>query len=638
MNQVLKILGGKKLIKKIGVLFLSGVICIATAGLALAIEYNEAPMLRTQVAAGELPPVEERLPEEPAIVKPIEKIGVYGDTWRMVHMGAVDLAAGGYLMSEPLAIWNIDFTRIMPVVVKGWKFSEDAKSITFYLRKGMKWSDGAPFTANDFVFYWNDILLNKGITPIIPANLRVGGEPGKIEKIDDYTFKLSFTKPYGMIIETFADRFGPKIYAPKHYLKQFHPKYTPMDEIKKIMKNEGFTVWNDLFLDRNTRHNNPKLPVIEAWYPLDKIDKPIQRWVRNPYYWKVDTKGNQLPYIDKLQFTLVSDAQGIVLKAAAGDIDLQWRRINFADYTFLMQNRKKGNYQIQEILLAGTNFGTLYLNFFHKDLILRKLFRDKRFRIALSIAINRNEMNELLFKGLATPAQPFPQPGTPWYVEEYCKEYTQYDPKKANELLDQIGLKKRDSENYRLRPDGKRLEFVISVFTPWPPENVEGMELVKEYWENIGIKTVVKPVDRALWCARVQACEHDVASYAANMGFAGIPPATCTDVVPTSAFSYWAPMWGIWVGSNGKSGEEPPVDIKRLMEIYYKISEESSTKKRIELNKETLAIHAKNLWMIGIVRQPRYAEFIVKSNRFRNVFKQPIPVYFFPWEQCFIKE
>jgi len=581
-------------------------------------KFNEAPMLRVKVAAGELPPVEERLPEEPLVVEPAEEIGEYGGSWRRPCMGTWDRRGMKDLIAEPLVRWSVNLDKIVPNVVKGWEFSEDAKSITFFLRKGMKWSDGAPFTADDFVFYWNDIALNKELNPVVSAKLSIDGEPGTIEKIDDYTFKLTFSAPYGMIVEVFANRGFPRIYAPKHYLKQFHPQYTSMDEIKKIMKREGYTRWTDFFSAKNTRYGTG-LPVIEAWYPLNEYGEPIQVLTRNPYYWKVDTEGNQLPYIDKVERTLVSDRETIVLKCIAGEVDFYARRLeSIENYPIVMQNREKGDYRVILGATIGSNIDAIYFNIFHKDPVLKKLFRDKRFRIALSIAINREEINQLLFKGMATPAQPSPPPGTPWYDEKFSNYYIEYNPEKANKILDEIGLKWDKNHEYRLRPDGKRLRFVNTVLIRLATD-VPEMELVKDYWKKIGIEVVVKPVGPELWYPRIRACEHDVASILANLGFGGCAPISRPETFPVSISCWWAPMWGLWYSSGGKSGEEPPEDVKRLQEIYEEIPKEISLEKRIELQKEALAFHRENLWMIGTVREPPQGRFFIAKNNLRNV-------------------
>ncbi|NQS88251.1 ABC transporter substrate-binding protein [Patescibacteria group bacterium] len=609
--------------KLVGRLLLSGVICLATGAYALAMEYKEAPELRVKVAAGELLPVEKRLPEEPLVVKPVEEIGQYGGTWRQLHMGPVDKSQMGYLVSEHLVRYSPDFTDVLPNVVKSWEISKDAKSITFFLRKGMKWSDGASFTADDFMFWWDDIILNDELTPVKPALFKIGGELGVFKKLDDYTIRWSFVNPYGIFLESIAGWFTPIMYAPKHYLKRFHPKYMPMDEIKETMEAEGFDSWIDLFSAKNDwGFNNPECPQICAWIPQNMIDKPIQIWVRNPYYWKVDTEGNQLPYVDGIHRILLSDTQTILLKAIAGEADFTYRRVQgFENYTIVMENREKGDYRVIPLFSMGVNQAAILINFHHKDPVLRKLFCDLRFRIALSVAIDREEINELIWKGQGFISQVAPGPGTPGYEERFAKMYTELNPKRANQLLDEIGLTKRDEKGYRLRPDGKRLRFVISVFTPWPPEAVEMMELCKGYWEEIGIETVVKPTDRALWITRVQAAEHDIAVYSAGVG--GWPGFLSVGVptFPLDMGFYAAPMWALWFASGGTEGEEPPVEMKRLMELYGEILSSPSVEKRIELMKEVFTNHVENLWMIGTIAEPPIMRFGVAKNNFRNIPK-----------------
>jgi len=602
------------------------------------LKFNEAPMLRVKVAAGKLPPVEERLPEEPLVAKPIEEIGQYGGVWRQAHMGTRDRWQNSYWLREPLIRWNKDYTDFVPNVAKDWKFSEDGKSITFFLRKGIKWSDGFPFTADDFMFWWNEIILNDELTPVKPASFKVGGELGTLEKLDDYTIRFSFTGPYPTILEELV---WYNCGAPKHYLKLFHPKYTSMDKIKKIMKKEGFDLWIDLFGSKSDWLNNPGCPQIDAWIPQNTQDKPIQIFERNPYYWKIDTEGNQLPYIDYIRRTLVGDIETIVLKAIAGEVDLQSRRIRgLSNYPLVMENQEKGDYRVIQCISLGKNYATIYFNFHHKDSVLRKLFRDKRFRIALSIAINREEISSLLYMGLAVPSQAICAKGSPWYEEKFAKIYTEYDPERANKILDEIGLKWDKNHEYRLRPDDKRLSFVNLVNTSWPAENVEIQELIKGYWKKIGIQVAVKPADRALYDTRVSAAEHDIASYQARMGSCGFSPLKSEYVFPKHAHIGWAPMWGLWFASNGKAGEEPPEKVKYLMEIYNKALSEPSPERKISLLKEAIKIFAENLWIIGVVQEAPQAEFCIVKNNFRNV-PEPLPYGVTPWchtAQFFIKK
>ncbi len=605
------------MIRKIGVIFLSMVICTVTVASALAMEYKEAPMLRTKVAAGELPPVEERLPEEPLVVKPVEEIGQYGGVWRLVLVGG--MGAYKQLWNENLVCWSSDYKEILPNIAKGWEWSKDSKSITFYLRKGMKWSDGVPFTADDVVFYWNDIMLNKELNPLVQSTFMIGGEPGKIEKIDDYAFRLSFAKPNSILLQNLITAWNT-IYAPKHYLEQFHPKYTSMDEIKKIMKKESFDTWIDLFKSKNTHFDNPECPQVNAWIPQNTIDKPIQIFVRNPYYWKVDTEGNQLPYIDKVERTLTSSRETTLLKAMAGEIDYQgttlWQKID--DYTMLMQNRERGDYRLVTLLPVGTNHGTIYFNFWHEDPVIRELFRNKQFRIALSVAIDREEINELFFKGLGLPSQAFPPPGMPWYEERFCNSYIEYDPVKANRILDEIGLKWDKNHQYRLRSDSKRLRFVLINYG-WPPEIPDIMGLIRDkYFKDIGIEIVPKIIGDTLFATQVSACKYDILCDFGNMGFVGGSPSRA-ELFPFNPNSRWCQRWALWITSGGKEGEEPPADVKRLVKIWDEILEENSVEKRIAVTKEALAIHSENLWSIGIVTEPSVTLFTLVKNNFRNV-------------------
>ncbi len=597
---------------------------------------RQAPALQEMVKAGKLPPLEERAPLEPLVVTPIEEIGVYGGTWRQLHMGMVDRWQNSYLMMERLAKYSPDFTQVVANTAKGWEFSKGGKVITIHLRKGMRWSDGEPFTVDDVLFWWEDVVLNDDLSPTKPANLKRGGELAQLEKVDDYTFRLTFKEPYG----AFED-FMPKLmtYVPAHYLKQFHIKYAKKDELEKAMKEAGVEQWTDLYGTKTAFANNPGTPDIMAWIPQNAVDEPVQTWARNAYYWKVDTEGNQLPYINEVSRTLLPDAEAMLLKAIAGDADFQSRRISgLKNRPVIMENREKGGYRVIPTLSPGTNYCTIFFNYFHKDKVLADLFSKLDFRIAISQGIDREEINTLLYKGQATPGQASAAIGSPWYKEEFRTAYIEHDPDKSNELLDNLGLKERDSDGYRLRPDGKRLSLVNLVFTPWPTENVEVHELVKKHLKEVGIEWVVKPTDRALWVTQVHGLEHDVASYAANLGFFGNPPITRETFCINEGGQHWGTQWGLWYATDGKEGVEPPEDIKKLQSLYEQVLGETSAEKRIELQQEGLALHAKNIWMIGIVDEPALGRYVIVKNNFRNVPDKAFDVTTLHTAQFFFKK
>ena len=212
------------------------------------LDLNESPLLRTQVDQGLLPSLEERLPTDPATVKPHEEIGQYGGTWRRVHMGMPDEAGWMRLTYDPLLRWSRDYKKPIPNTAKSWEVSEDGKQFTFHLRKGMKWSDGHPFTSRDYMFWYNEIILNDDLFPVKPNWLRLEGELGVLDAPDDHTIRFSFSKSNGVILQWLASWTelvaGP---PPSHYLKQYHPNFVNEDSLNAIVRIEGYDTWMALY-------------------------------------------------------------------------------------------------------------------------------------------------------------------------------------------------------------------------------------------------------------------------------------------------------------------------------------------------------------------------------------------------------
>ncbi|NLS76037.1 MAG: ABC transporter substrate-binding protein [Chloroflexi bacterium] len=597
-------------------------------------KFFEAPALAEQVKAGKLPPVDERLPIDPFVVEPIEQVGTYGGIWRQLHRGANDWMQNSYYLRERVAKFTPDFTKIVPNVCASWQFSGDAKELTINLRRGMKWSDGKPFSADAITYWWNDIAMYKDISPNPPTRYRMGTDVATLTKIDDYTVKFTFPKAYG----SFED-FLPseEVYAPGHYLKQFHAKYTQAAALDAAVKAEGVNTWVDLHSAKNDLLNAPGRPTIHPWEPTNKQDQPVQVFVRNPYYWKVDTDGNQLPYLDGIERTLLPDAQAILLKALAGDTDYGDRNIaSLANRAVVVENAQKGDYRVLPTLSPGTNWGTTFLNFWHKDPYLKELFNNAKFRIALSVAINREEMAALTEKGQVKPGQATVAIGSPWFEEKYLKNYIEYDPAQANKLLDELGLDKKDAEGYRLRPDGKRLSLIESILGTTGNEIQRG-ELRKGYYKDVGIEVTPKGMETSLWVQHVHACEHDLAVYAANLGFFGNPP-----IVRTETFfvqqHYVSELWAIWYASGGAQGEEPPADIKKIQGLFEQIKAEASAEKRVTLSKEALQMHADNLYMIGFAPESDLGRYCIARNNFRNLPDFPFDVETLHTASFFIKK
>lgn len=589
--------------------------------------YNEAPMLADLVRAGKLPQVARRLPEKPLVIKPIERVGEYGGTIRVLCTNLMTLEDGWNAMKAEsiLSLDRDDGSTVRPNIAESWDVSKDGKVITLHLRKGIKWSDGQPFTADDILFWYEDIFLNNELTQVKPYQWCPGGKPMEVTKKNDYTVQVKFAVPYPMALLHLA--WGAAqggFYQPKHYLKKFHPKYTPMEQLKKMAKEAGFDQWYQLFQAKaavDVPTMEPGTPVLTSFRPVRKTPEMIV-FERNPYYWKVDIEGNQLPYIDRMQLTLVQNAEMYNMRVISGEVDLAQWNTALENYPLYKENAEKGGYQVLMWNVAWPSVVELQPNMNHKDPVMRKLIQDRNFRIALSLAINRNEINEMVFLGMGEPMQVviLPEGGRFW-DEKLAKMYTEYDPAKANAILDEIGLNKRDRNGYRLRPDGKTLGLTIEY---WPgeagPAKTSVVELVQRYWDAIGIKTAIKSEERTLRQVRVEAADHDF-----TLWHTGV----CTDpmwmtqpwhFIPIFRFNSYAPNWALWYSSGGKAGEEPPADVKELYGLWNIMQTSTNEQERIKAGKEIIRDHVINLRTIGtvgLVPQP-----VIINKNLRNVPKK----------------
>ena len=374
-------------------------IVLFLAGSAAAWAYNEAPMLRELVQQGKLPPVEERLPENPVVVPVVEEIGQYGGTWNRAFLGLSDLAGVTRITYNPPLRRNIDGSEVLPNVFASWEVADEGRVFTFHLRKGMRWSDGAAYTADDILFWYEDIILNEELTPVIPSWFTIEGVPGILSKVDDYTVRVEFASPYGLFPQMLTQPNTIQMVSrPKHYLSQFHPRYAHEEELMQATRAAGLEAWYQLFNLKADPLKNPDEPTINAWKLISDPAKPPYIMERNPYYWKVDPEGNQLPYIDRVVQHYADNAEVINLMAVSGDIDMQLRHIQFLNYPLLMENSERSGYRV---LMWPRGIGANpYIAFnlnYPDDPILRDIFLNEKFRQAASLAINRDEINELMF-------------------------------------------------------------------------------------------------------------------------------------------------------------------------------------------------------------------------------------------------
>ncbi len=567
--------------------------------------YHEAPMMAELVGQGKLPPVRERLPEEPLIVEPIEKTGKYGGTLRFFVIGADWPTFTRTIGYEPLVrwAWDTDFTTVLPNIAKSWEISPDGREFTFYICKGIKWSDGEPFTVDDILFWYEDILCNKELTPVFPEHLTVDDKPLVVEKVDDYTVKFKFSGPYGTFLQRSAC-VEMEYWAPKHYLFQFHPKYIGIDKANELARDAGYDAWYKFFAKNYSWVENPDRPVLYAWkLTSSPTAGRIVIAERNPYYWKVDPDGNQLPYIDRLSYETLTDTQVAVMKTLAGEFDLVDRMVlSPENYTLFMEERKRGNYDTRLLKPADMNAAVIQFNLNCEDPVLRAIFNDRRFRIAVSHAINREEIINLIYFGLCEPRQPAPLESSPFYDERYANAYLEYAPDEASRLLDEMGLDEKDKEGYRLRPDGKRLEITIEIAPDYRPDHVDLCELLKKYLADVGIKVESKIESAPLFFQRMSGNQHEAAIWGGDGGMEVLFEARY--YIPYGDSSLWCVEWARWRKTGGKAGEEPPEEIKQMISWYDELIRAQDLEEQKLLMKKILDMHYENLYVIGVCSLP----------------------------------
>jgi len=589
-------------------------------------KYNEAPMLRELVAQGKLPPVDKRLPPEPLAIKPYEEVGQYGGTLHNFstqanHPGDGAYAGGGF---ETVLRLSRDLKKIIPNIASGYESSSDAKVLTLYLRKGMKWSDGEPFTAEDVIYWWEDEVLNDDLTPAKPKYWSPGGELMKVRRVDDYTVQFLFAAPYPVAAMLLTGPEGRQIWmSPEHYLKQFHITYN--EKANELAKQNGFEFWYQYYNDRKSHWSSMStavgLPTLHAFFLKEKTSDSLF-YERNPYYWKVDTAGNQLPYMDNIITMKVEDPEIYNAKIVSGETDFAARYTSVENYPLYKESAKKAGYRV---LLWPSGYGCAYiyqLNQTCKDAVLRDLFRDVRFRRAMSLALNRKEMNETIFFGLGVPRQWTLIESSMLFEPRFGEAYANYDPDGANKLLDEMGLKWDSAHKYRLRPDGKRLAVTLDLVPSGPQMagSVPVSELAKEYWAKIGIQLTIRSMTGELAATRGPANEIIMNAW---MGDRGTDMAFFTGDVRwfmPQTFGWegsYGIEWARWYSSNGQTGEEPPAEVKQLYVWLKEMLATVDENRRNELGKKILESQAKNVWVIGTVGM--VPQCVIVKNELRNV-------------------
>ena len=605
----------------------------AATGLTLP-ALSEAPMLAQQVSSGTLPPVAERVPDEPLIVVPIEQIGSYGGQMNTTIMdGPVTWWFPAYWLEDPPVQLRPDAKIWYPNWLLGVDQSADDRTITLRLRPGMKWSDGEPFTTGDLAFWFDDMNMNKELHPSVPTSLNVGGSPAQGRRIDDHTFELSFAAPLPnfalrqLTLPQYMWSMG-FIAEPKQYLSQFHISYNA--EANDLAKAGGFDDWTQLFNARQGPYGKSAddigRPVLEAWV-LQEAATDYALWERNPFYWKVDIAGNQLPYFDRVQNRSAATKESFMIAALGGEVDFVASILTIEDFPVLTQNAEAGGYEVRlwrKRAGAGVNY--FFRQTYKQDPVMEEILRDKRFRRALSLAINRAEINELLYFGKGTPSQAAVPPGSVYHVPEHFQRDAAYDPDQANRILDEMGLE-MGADGIRRRPDGKELFVKIEGYHEQETPITSTAELVKNYWEAVGVKTDFDFREDNSFDGKRSADEVMIASHV-------------IDMLPDSIYegSLWSPpSFGWWseelanvyfaegIAGLRAAGMEP--DLLRFFELSEQFAQTAAEDQRVAIANQIGELWADNLWMVGTVGGDLPHPALVK-NDMGNVASQGFATYF----------
>ena len=477
-------------------------------------QYKESPLVHEQVEKGELPPIEERLPKEPAVVE-VDEIGVYGGT----YAGAAFGPTSGQVDTECLRYQSIltiekDLKTFKPNLIQAYEINDDSTEFTLHLREGMKWSNGDPFTTADWMFWYEDILLNTDVNAAVDAAFCSNGIPMVYEALDDYTLVIKFEEPnpaFEITMARYSTGLIRNFFAPKEYLQQWHITYNP--DADKLAKEEGYESWILCFkdhLDNSQAQKDCEAPDVYPWV-LDRIDTNGNKFfARNPYYHVVDQEGNQLPYIDEQEAMIVQDKDVRNLKLISGELHAAGENpLPVADYTMLKENEAAGDYQV--FLFANTRGSdcAFTFNITDQNPDLREVFANVKFRQAMSHALDRNTINETLYYGKGDVRQATASTDTSFMKEEFETAFLEYDVDKANALLDECGYEWNSAHTVRIMPNGQEFNIILETIEEFAPMS----EMACEYWNAVGVKVTLKQVERSYYLERGKNNERDMQAF-----------------------------------------------------------------------------------------------------------------------------
>jgi ABC-type dipeptide/oligopeptide/nickel transport system permease component/ABC-type transport system substrate-binding protein len=588
---------------------------------------HESPMFEDLVKHGSLPPLQERMPADPVVMQGPEGIGRYGGTWMRLGTGISDTDTMAFRLSGPYLVrWSALGNPIEPHIAKSLESSPDKRVWTITLRPGLKWSDGVEYSADDIMYWWNCEANNQFVSQPASAWLFVlGGKQATFEKLDRYHIRVTFPAPYILFPEILAV-IRELCDTPEHYLRKYHPDPAIGDQefIKKELA--AYKLASPLALYRYIKETrNPEHPRLWPWiYRTYKPTTP-QVFVRNPYYFAVDPQGNQLPYIDRVQFDF-QEEKIFAISAANGDASMQDRNIRFSDYTELMSRRQASGTKILHWYSATRSDWIINPNLNRRVIADQpdtkwkaQLLSDKRFRQAMSVAINRPEIIRADYSGVGEPSQIEPGPLSPFHSEELAKAFIQYNPQQASQLLDQIGLTRRDSEGYRTFPDGSRMTFFLDCapFTGFGPA-----QFVVDDWAAVGVRAIARLRERNLYYAEKDALDFDFNVWTGESDF--VPMLSPRYFFSFYGESFFAVSWGRWYQRGGFYGNPRAVapgitpipkdsPMYHAVELYEAALRAPNLDQQKQLMQQVMHIAAENVWSIALVTAPPQVVVVKKD-------------------------
>ena len=606
---------------------------------------GEAPALAALVESGQLPPVDERLPLTPFVVGGRDEIGVYGGEVRQIHHDTVwSVSTYDWLSDRLVSYSDSDLRTLVPNIIESWEASDDGKVFTIHLREGMKWSDGAPVTTADVDFFFHDWAKVDGLG-WGPGQAFSGtlGRWAEIEIVDDYTFRAVYEYSFGLFPHILSRHMGgfpgEGPIVPSHFLKDYHIDYAGEEAIDEMKAELGLETWQQV-LNRyigqwgmNTwqfPEYAKEFPTLAPWIPTSYPAEGLILFERNPYYWKVDLAGNQLPYIDTLRLDYVSSVDNMNLKAIGGELDwVGMHDVTIARYPLYKENEERGKYVVGDYLSCMTDRYTLFpRQTISNDPVLQEIAQNPNWVKALSVAIDREEINQSIFYGLARMGAMSPMPSSKYYKPWYGTAYAQYDPDLANQLLDEMGLEQRNAAGIRLRPDGAPLQYFIEHAGIRVGASVhEFTEMVTSYWRDIGIDATTKEIDEALYNERMTANEVHCGIWHADRVTDMLMPIEMHWFLPTGNGQQGtaSTAWVQWYQAQDREGlPEPPERVMQLLELRDRMQEVLDEDERVAIGQMIFDDLAENPMVIGTVLESPCP--LLYNINLRNVPRPKMPI------------